>query len=227
MNRFYLLILVIISFSCAEKSVQLPETNNKDILEVVDVSPIYMFLNEENDSIEFNRRNMIGTTNWLVNIDKRLTLKKILPHLKFLQEKRKDDGIHKNDAAKNYFSCSNPELKNLAFIEFTDIVYHDEPIIEFMQDFFAKSTTEINPMFINFLNKDSLVIGSQFALKGIPKSKFTKTVDSIFKSNDIGDMLFLTFKEDLTFQDYINYKSQILELNSENVTVANDEFIYK
>ena len=227
MNRFYLLILVIISFSCAEKSVQLPETKNEDILEVVDVSPVYMFLNEENDSLEFNRRNMISTTNWLVNIDKRLTLKKVLPHLKFLQGKRKGDGMHKNDAAKNYFSCSNPELKNLAFIEFTDVVYNDDPIIEFMQDFFAKSTAEINPLFINFLNKDSLVIGSQYVLKEISKNKFLKTVDSISKSNKVHDELFLTFKEDLTFQDYINYKSLLLELNSENVTVANDEFIYK
>jgi len=227
MNRFCFLILVLISFSCAEKSVQLPETNNKDILEVIDISPIYMFLNEEKDSLEFNRRNMIGTTNWLVNIDKRLTLKKVLPHLKFLQGKRKGDGMHKNDNAKNYFSCSNPELKNLAFIEFTDVVYHEEPIIEFNQDFLAKSTKEINPIIINIFNKDSLVISSQFSFKGISKSKFIKTVDSISKSNAIEDKLFLAFKEDLTFQDYINYKSIILELNSKNVTVANDEFIYK
>ena len=45
-----------------------------------------MFYTKDTGDIEFNRRNMISTTNWLVNIDKRLTLKQILPHLKYLQD---------------------------------------------------------------------------------------------------------------------------------------------
>ncbi len=65
-------------------------TYNEEITEVIDVSPVYLFFDEVTDSVEFNRRNMISSTNWLVNIDKRLTLKQVLPHLQYLQEKRQE-----------------------------------------------------------------------------------------------------------------------------------------
>ena len=106
MNRI-LLLLLIFTFSCAERELQLPVTTTNEITEVLDVSPIYMFYDVETGEADFNRNNMISTTNWLVNIDKRLTLKQILPHLQYLQEKRRGDGIHKNENAKNYFTCFN------------------------------------------------------------------------------------------------------------------------
>lgn len=227
MNRLYFVLFVLTLFSCSEKTVQLPETNNKDVLKVNDVSSVYMFFNEETDSLDFNRRNMISSTNWLVAVDKRLSLKQTLPHLKYLQEKRHGDGLHKNEAAKNYFSCSNTELKTLSFIEFTDIVYHDEPIIEFITDMYTNSSDLQNNIFINFLESDSLVVGTQLALKGIPKNEFVSTIDSISSTNTIENKVFLTFKDNLTFQDYISYKTLILNIKSENVTIANDEFIYK
>ena len=58
------LIILFFSFcllsSCNERVIQLPETTNKDITEVIDMSPVYMFYNEDLDSVEFNRRNMIN-----------------------------------------------------------------------------------------------------------------------------------------------------------------------
>jgi len=51
------------------------EVENAEITEVLDVSPAYIFYDEtQPDSTLFNRKNLIGTTNWLVNVDKRLTL---------------------------------------------------------------------------------------------------------------------------------------------------------
>jgi hypothetical protein len=192
--------------------VQLPETTNKDITEVIDVSPVYMFYDEENDSVEFNRRNMISSTNWLVNIDKRLTLKQILPHLQYLQEKRQGDGMHKNENARNYFTCNNTDLKNLSFIEFTDVNY------------FKSLDTKIN-------NDSEIYI--RVYENGIisPFHDMRKGYDSITSLNDYfkthsEKKLVLTFHENLTIQGYINIKSQILSFDKFPIVISNDEFIF-
>ena len=224
-NIFLILIFISLS-SCSEKIVELPETLNQDILDVKDVSSVYMFYDEELDTISFNRKNMISSTNWLVAIDKRLTLNQTLPHLMYLQEKRHKDGIHQNKNAKSYFSCSNPEIKNLAFIEFTDVTYHDEPIIEFVTEFFNKETKDTSPLYVNFKSKDSIFIGSPFSLTTTNNVNFLKTLDSLSLNTQMSDELFLSFKNTLTFQEYIDCKSMLLDIETKNLKVSNHEFIY-
>ena len=125
--KYVLIVLIAVSsFSCNERVIHLPETNSKAITEILDVSPAYVFYNEEKDSAEFNRKNLISTTNWLVNVDKRLSLKQAMPHIIYLQDKRKKASMHKNEKARNYFSCSNPDIQNLAFIDFTDVDYSED-----------------------------------------------------------------------------------------------------
>ena len=72
-------------YSCGnEKILQLPEINHSDITEILDVSHAYLFYDETKpDSIELNRKNLISTTNWLVNVDKRLTLDQAIPSIVF------------------------------------------------------------------------------------------------------------------------------------------------
>jgi hypothetical protein len=38
--------------------------------------------------------------------------------------------------------------------------------------------------------------------------------------------IILSFKQNLTFQDYISYKSMLSELDLKNVTISNHEFIF-
>ncbi len=102
MKNAYLLILFLATFSsCNKKIVLLPEIQTASITEIIDVSPAYLFYDEtQPDSVELNRKNLISTTNWLVNVDKRLTLKQAIPHIKFLQEKKRNSKMHKNESAK-------------------------------------------------------------------------------------------------------------------------------
>lgn len=225
----YLLILIISSLilSCNQKEVQLPETNNRSITEVSDISPIYIFYDEDSGTAEFNRNNMIGTTNWLVNIDKRLTVGQILEHLKYLQDKRGKDGMHKNELARNYFSCSNPDIQNLSFIDFTDVIYHDEPIFEFMKSVPAKDSLSTRT-FINFKNERLIDVGRNFAIEEISVTDFVESLKTITSRDDLVDELYLNINADLTFQDYIWIKTKLLELTKdEQIILANDEFIYK
>ena len=227
MKRIYLFLLLTILFeSCTNKSVQLPETNNDDITEIKDVSAAYLFYDEtKKDSIEFNRKNLIGTTNWLVNVDKRLTLKQIMPSIIYLQNKRQKAGMHKNEAAKNYFTCSNPEIQNLAFIEFTDVVYQNVA----PSTYFSKNNVVFleERILIRFNSSTETVISS------FPDDLFTKSSDTKILINDIQFItnnsqtkIILIFNQNLSFQDYISYKSLLLKLDLENVIIDNNEFIY-
>lgn len=222
-----LLLLLIFTFSCAERELQLPVTTTNEITEVLDVSPIYIFYDAETGEADFNRNNMISTTNWLVNIDKRLTLKQVLPHLQYLQEKRQGDGMHKNKNAKNYFTCFNEDTKSLSFMEFTDLLYYKTETISEIKDKINNNGFD-QVIFADFYTKDSVKIGQ--SNKGCSTS-YKISVDELIQgiSYDLIDdgkvILYLKYYQDLNFQDYINVKSLLLRLGYKNVDIAKTEFI--
>ncbi len=124
--RYRILLIFVLCFNCKnERVLQLPEIKNTKVTQVLDVSPAYIFYDEtQPDSTLLNRKNLISTTNWLVNVDKRLTLKQAIPQIKFLQDKKRNAQMHKNENAKNYFTCNDTSINNLGFVEFTHIDYH-------------------------------------------------------------------------------------------------------
>jgi hypothetical protein len=225
MKRLFILLSVfVLLISCTKKTVLLPETNSNEITEILDVSPIYMFYDESKpDSTDFNRKNMISTTNWLVNIDKRLTLKQILPHLQYLQKKRSKDGMHKNENAKNYFTCSNLDIQNLAFIEFTDVVFHEESSEKKISKI---SNFNENSIVIDFNSNNEIIILNPNTNKIILKTEADYFLNSIEKVVTLENIIYLNFNKNLSFQDYITYKSLLFHLDINNVSISNDEFIY-
>ncbi len=194
----------------------------------MDVSPAYIFYNEsEKDSVELNRKNLIITTNWLVNVDKRLTLRQAIPSIQILQNKKRDAQMHKNEAAKNYYSCNDKSIKNLGFIDFTEVIYHndiDRNIVENHDIYDHPSFEESNYiMSILFKSNDSVSINSS----GVKKSEFVqrlKYMDSI--QDKMMGMIYLKFDQNLTFQDYITYKSLLAEVKLKNAIISHDEYIF-
>lgn len=228
-NTFILFILVFI-FSCGEKKVvKLPEISHSDITELQDVSAAYLFYNEtQPDSVELNRKNLISTTNWLINIDKRLTLKQVIPHIKFLQDK-KANGTHKNENAKNYFTCHDTNRNSLGFVEFTDIDYQND-IYDLYKRKDITASKNKHEAIAHIFNLDSINIH-------YPDHEYINTGSTIYsnKNNLLIDLpkikdsanvvLYLSFKSNCTFQDYISIKSELSQLNIENILISNHEFI--
>ena len=227
--RYYLLVfLTLVLFSCGkDKVVQLPEISHADISIITDVSAAYLFYDETlPDSLELNRKNLISTTNWLVNIDKRLTLKQVIPQIIFLQEKKRSSS-HKNNIAKNYFTCNDLIKKNLGFIEFTNAVYHQEPFLDFVSvnsnlDFSKKMKIDFN---------SSKEIYAEFPLFDISatvlnESNFIKYIKSTSDNQTEGFGIILSFNENLTFQEYITFKSMLGTLGLKNVSISYHEFIF-
>lgn len=220
-------IFLLILFSCGnEKVLQLPEISHSDITEINDVSAAYLFYDEtQKDSVELNRKNLISTTNWLVNVDKRLTLKQVIPHIKFLQEKKKNSS-HKNEKAKNYFTCSDTSRKNLGFIEFTDVVFYEKSSAEYFSETSELKFPKRLNIHFNSLEEINLVlVTNNLEFKTSNKSELVNDIKTILKSEKENIEIILDINAFISFQDYILIKSVLSQLVLENVIISNNEFI--
>lgn len=228
--RYIFFCLVILFISCGnEKELQLPQIDKAEITELQDVSAAYLFYDEtQPDSVLLNRKNLISTTNWLVNVDKRLTLKQAIPHIKFLQEK-KQNSSHKNEKAKNYFTCHDLNRNNLGFIEFTNVSYHKD-FYDLYERRGIESSSPNHEALIQVIHLDSIRIH-------FPEHENSNYTDEIVsdKENLIADLhkihdttnitLYLSFLSRTDFQDYISIKNVVKVYPVKGVEISNHEFI--
>ncbi|MDP5081639.1 MAG: hypothetical protein NWP87_03210 [Winogradskyella sp.] len=233
--RFILLLLILVTSSCAnERVLQLPEIEHATVTEVLDVSPAYIFYDEKQpDSTLLNRKNLISTTNWLVNVDKRLTLRQAMPHIKFLQDKKRNAEMHKNENAKNYFSCNDTSISNLGFIEFTDINYE---IITLEKDGISEHNAKQHLTDDSLISEKSIPANylifdsqNQANAENLITNMLKSLEDSIPFDKNIKLMQFsfdFYYDSELSFQDYISIKSKIQTIAIEKVIIETNEFIY-
>ena len=95
--KYFTLIAVFILFSCGSKEdVLLPKANTTIVKNVMDLSPIYIFFRTKDSDtlVEVNRKNSIISTNWILNIDKRLPLRLTIPEIMKLQQKKREEKAH-------------------------------------------------------------------------------------------------------------------------------------
>jgi hypothetical protein len=215
----YIITLFIASlfFSCGkDKVIWLPEISHSKITDIKDVSAAYLFYDKKMpDSVDLNRKNLISTTNWLVNIDKRLTLKQVIPHIKFLQVK-KENSSHKNRNSKNYFTCNDISKKNLGFIEFTDVGYEIKGEEIEPENKYSIIVIDLTNIIIFSLND------SEYKTNII---NFVDAFNKILSQYERNKNISLSFNNKLLFQDYITFKSMLLKLDLKNVTISNHEYI--
>ena len=250
--RFIYLLIILSCFSCNnERVLQLPEIENAEVTEVLDVSPGYIFYDEtQPDSTLLNRKNLIITTNWLVNVDKRLTLRQAIPHIKFLQDKKRNAEMHKNEEAKNYFTCNDTSIGNLGFVEFTDVEFiTTNEIIDLQTEIKIIDTSykrnELDST--KLVNSLSGIYYRNIDLKfGFKNNNYIIYDDYKISNAEVAKPLFfdylnyrietellanafkikLHFSSSISFQEYIWIKSNLLKLNSKMVIIEHEEFIY-
>lgn len=210
--KYFSLILVFFLFSCGNKeSVLLPKSNKTIVSDVVDHSPIYIFfrIKAKDTLAEVNRKNSIITTNWILNIDKRLPLKLVIPEVMKLQDKKRKEKAHKNEKAENYYSYADSIGKKMAFIPFTKV-------------FYAIGKPTENNMIIHFKK------GNDFALLGgteVKKADLIKELQNI-KFEVILEVVFL-FDKNMSYEEYIQNKILVDGFYSNNLDqIPSREFIF-
>jgi hypothetical protein len=204
--KYFTLIVLFTLFSCGNKEdILLPKANTTIVKNVDDLSPIYIFFRTKGkDTLaEVNRKNSIISTNWILNVDKRLPLRLAIPEIMKLQEKKRTEKAHKNEKAENYYSYADTVGKNLAFIPFTNVYYKLEKPKSIVV-FFAKN---------NEILVDNVEVKREELLTYLNK----------LPSNTSNQYVFC-FDKNLTFGGYIQNKIFIESLKVE--MKSTQEFIY-
>ena len=205
--KYFTLIALFILFSCGNKEdVLLPKASITIVRNVDDLSPIYIFFRTKGkDTLaKVNRKNSIISTNWILNIDKRLPLRLVIPEVMKLQKKKREEKAHKNEKAENYYSYADTIGKNLAFIPFTNVFYEMEKpsgaVIYF------KKNNEI-------LVEDTIV-----KKEDLKKYLLELKVES--------KVVIFCFDKDMSYGSYIQNKIFIESLISSKGNVDLNEFVY-
>ena len=220
------LLFLLLCFSCGnEKALQLPEISHSEITDIKDVSHAYLFYDEtQKDSVDLNRKNLISSTNWLINVDKHLTLKQVIPHIKYLQDK-KANSSHKKEGTKNYFTCNDTSRKNLGFIEFTDVSYQNESLNNY-SGILSNFDDSDNSTAIAFEVNNGITIASTSLKTLILETTKDSLAYYIKKCDVLNGIILLNFNANLTFQNYVDYKSIIANSELKQSEVSNKEFIF-
>jgi hypothetical protein len=209
--KYFTLIVLFALFSCGNKEdILLPKANTTIVKSVDDLSPIYIFFRTKGkDTLaEVNRKNSIISTNWILNVDKRLPLRLAIPEIIKLQQKKREEKAHKNEKAENYYSYADTIGKNLAFIPFTNVYYKLEKPKSGVAVFFTKN----NEIFV-----DDIVVKQgelQTYLNKLPSSTSNQYV--------------FCFDKNLNFGSYIQNKIFInsLKLPLSEFNIKQEEFVY-
>jgi hypothetical protein len=209
--KYFTLILLFTLFSCGNKEdILLPKANSSIVKNVDDLSPIYIFFRTKGkDTLaEVNRKNSIISTNWILNVDKRLPLRLAIPEIMKLQQKKREEKAHKNEKAENYYSYADTIGKNLAFIPFTNVYYKLEKPKSGVVIFFSKN---------NKILVDDVVV----------KQEELQTYLNKLPSNSSNQYVFC-FDKKLNFGSYIQNKIFInsLKLPSSEFNIKQEEFVF-
>lgn len=228
MKHLVLIVCFFLFFSCNKKTLQLPEASNCAITKVNDLSVAYIFYDRKMpDNVELNRKNLIISTNWIVNVDKRLSLEQAIPQIEILQTKRRKASMHKNEKARDFFACNDTAIKNLGFIEFTGVFYHHSTADEYMAK--APEIGNTVKVLVTVESLENIKISTQKdTLESIQTNSFelSHQLNALSNSIELKKELVLSFDKKLSFQDYINIKSQLAAVNDFNILLSPQEFIY-
>lgn len=225
--KYLSLLLLFVTLSCSkQKSVLLPEIENAQITELTDVSPVYFFYNtKEKDSLELNRANLISTTHWLFNIDKRFSLEQVIPSIILLQDKKRNAEVHKNENARNFYTCNDTSINTLGFIEFTNVIYKTDFL--FPNVALDYENPKEQKIIIDFKSPRDIKLVTALRDSILRKSSIkTLSEDLSNLPQDVEYELILNINDQLSFQDYINFKSVLSKIQSTKIGINENEFIY-
>lgn len=222
----FLLVMSALFMSCKKEDVLLPQANMSVMETITDHSPIYLFYEANaTDTIALvNAKNSISTTNWIFNIDKRLTLDLVIPEVRVLQSMKKR-ASHTNEEAINVFSYSDSITKNLAFLPFTDVQFkYDKDFSKFYIKDHGDLYLDYFNLTVNF-NKDN-----QITVDGneVEREEFIAFIKDFadFMSGGKTTIIHLNFDKRLTYGEYIQNKVMAWQLTSEAIQLSSYEFVY-
>lgn len=216
---FLILLLIIMSTSCENKRVNLPTLDITGIQDTIyDNSKIWMFFKvEESDTIaELNKNNSVANTHWIFNIDKRLSLKHVIPGIQQLQAKKAKPSMHDNaKITHSYYSYVDTLAQKLSLVLFDSVKYIFDDRKQYHQ--FSKDSL-FDHLLINFNKKGIFVDEEEVEMKQLEKQLISSLDNNNLK-------IHLNFDKDIGFQHYIHLKALLSHVQRDSIIIAKEEFI--
>lgn len=226
MKNILCFIIALMLFSCQEKEVQLPEAEFDSPATIEDVSTAFIFYNESNGIADLNDNNLIGSTNWIINADKRLTLGQVLPHLISLFEKRDKKSSNSNDSQQTYLSGYNLNTSQPIFLNITRNRFSEGSALSY----FTNSGRELdfsNKVFVSVQNGNKVTILDEDDQIITDYRDFHKMIFKVLQKSRIPKTVFMSYDANLSYQDFFKLKSTVDNVAFINGQLAQNEFIYK
>ena len=148
---FTLIFGVILLASCQQKEMKISRSDFSVVTEMTDFSPAYILKNEEG-TVEIKKNSLIGNTNWVLSVDRDLTMNEVAPFLQELtQKKHKKGGMHE-DTKDIYFVYSDTVHKQNAYVKmpFESFSLEEQPVYELaegVQSLLLKSVADAKNTF--------------------------------------------------------------------------------
>lgn len=230
MKKLFLLLGLFLGLTSCRfgDEILLPQGTYSVQKDMVDYSQLYFFFKTEGkDTLaETNFNNMISTTNWVLSIDKRLPLHKVIPEVVKLQIKKQKKNAHGGkEQTEMYFSYSDSIGKNLAFlpfnaVEYSEKIYHSSSYIKKYPNFHIG----FDNVSIDIL-KENRVLVNEVEVTEKDKAQFLKDYLSFLSENKTV-LVYLNFDERLSFGDYIKFKLAVRSVLNNDILLAPNEFIF-
>ncbi len=204
--------------SCTDKAVQLPKISVEGISEIHNHSSIWIFFEVQGkDTLAvLNKNNKILNTHWIFNIDRRLPMKLVIPHLQKMQKNKNKDSMHKKEGMLNYFSYANTKNKNISLINFNPTTY-----IKYNSKNSDIEVISFNNEFIEIDIQNDQIILNKNAVKLAELSEFIDILE--LKDTIESPKIILKYSENTTYQNYLNAK---VHIQNQNISIEPEEYIY-
>lgn len=122
-KRIFFLMGLVLLCQCSDKEVLLPVIAEGGIPETQNHSSIWIFYDPsgQDSKAVLNKNNKLINTNWIFNIDRRLTMKDVIPLLQAMQSDRNKDSMHKKEGMINFFSYADSKNERISLLKFPQI----------------------------------------------------------------------------------------------------------
>ena len=119
------LIGLVLFCQCSDKEVMLPVIPEGGIPETQNHSSIWIFYDAsaQDSKAVLNKNNKLINTNWIFNIDRRLTMRDVIPILQEMQADRNKDSMHKKEGMANFLSYADSKNERISLVPFPEIKF--------------------------------------------------------------------------------------------------------
>ena len=213
-KTIYLIIILATLISCNKKKLELPLIPVGGISNITNHSEIWVFYNveKEKNKANINKNNIISTTNWIINIDKKLQMKEVVPAIQLIKAKREKKTPHSAEGVSDYLSYANNKDKNISLFKIDSIQYLSLDKIS-SDDLAIHYKSDNN---IIFREKNISINNKEILIDSLKLENFT-----IINSKRVH----VFFEENITYQSYLEKRVKLSQIAKGKIIVDGTEYM--